>query len=295
MSETGIPTEKESEFTMLFKQLAVPLASEVVDVDLSRSLDDDSFKAIDEAFNDRGVLVFRGQQITPEQHIRFSRRFGELEIHVLKQYLLADAPEILVISNMMKDGKPVGIADAGQQWHTDLSYVEKPSRCSILYAKEIPAPGRDQTYGDTCFVSTEAAYDSLDPDMKAYLGTLQAKHSYLKRPHIRKKLSEEQKQAVPDVIHPVIRTHPVTGRKCVYVNESFTTEIIGLKPDESDALIRQLCALCESERFMYRHKWRVGDILMWDNCSTQHLAVADYGPDQHRLMNRTTVAGPAVF
>lgn len=279
---------------MLFRQLAVPLASEVVDVDLSRALDEDSFKAIDEAFNDRGVLVFRGQDITQAQHVRFSRRFGELEIHHLKQYLLPDSPEILVISNVVENGKPLGIADAGQQWHTDLSYVEKPSRCSILYARKIPAPDPGRTYGDTCFVSTAAAYDSLDPDRQAYLGTLKAKHSYLKRPHIKARLSQEQKNAVPDVIHPVIRTHPVTGRKCVYVNASFTTEIIGLAPEESEALIQQLCALCESERFMYRHQWRVGDILMWDNCSTQHLAVADYGPHQHRLMYRTTVTGPAV-
>ncbi len=280
---------------MKLHKLASPLGSEILDIDLSRPIDDATFRQIDDAFSERSVLVFRDQVMTPAQHVEFSRRFGGLEIHVLKQYLLADFPEILLISNVVENGKPVGIADAGQQWHTDLSYVEIPSRCSILYAKQIPEPGPDKTYGDTCFVSTAAAYDALDPEMQKYLGTLKARHSYLKRPHVRAKLSEEQKKQVPEVIHPVIRTHPVTGRKCIYVNESFTTEIVGLGKEESDALILQLCEHCQSEQFMYRHKWRVGDVLMWDNCSTQHLAVADYGPEQARLMNRTTVRGTAVF
>jgi taurine dioxygenase len=278
-----------------FKTLTIPLASEVLNVNLSKPLADDEFKKIDARFSERSVLIFRDQKITPDQHVAFSRRFGDLEVHVLKQYLLADYPEILVISNVVENGKPVGIADAGQQWHTDLSYVEIPSRCSILYAQRVPERDGDRTYGDTCFVSTSAAYDALDTDTKLYLGTLNARHSYLKRPHVRKKLTEEQIKAVPDVIHPVIRTHPVTGKKCIYVNESFTTEIIGLGKKESDALIEKLCEHCQSEQFMYRHKWEAGDVLMWDNCSTQHLAVADYGLHQHRLMHRTTVTGTAVF
>ena len=279
-----------------FKQLTAPLASEVLDIDLAQAVAADVFRAVEDAFNQRSVLVFRNQQITPEQHIAFSRGFGELEIHVLKQFLLPGHPEILVVSNVVEDGKPLGIADAGQQWHTDLSYVEKPSRCSLLYAKVIPERDGERTFGDTCFVSTAAAYDALDPDMKAYLGTLKARHSYyLKRPHALAKLSEEQRKSVPEVVHPVIRTHPVTGRKCLYVNESFTTEIVGLPKQESDALLEQLCAHCASERFMYRHRWQVGDVLMWDNCSTQHLAVADYGPQQHRYMHRTTVKGGAVY
>lgn len=287
--------EIELTSAMQFQELAISLASEVKNVDLSTPLSEDDFKAIDNLFNERSVLVFRDQAISPEQHIAFSRRFGDLEIHVLKQYLLANNPEILVISNIMDGEKPIGIGDAGQQWHTDLSYVEKPSRCSILYAKKIPSRDGERTFGDTCFVSTYAAYEALDPEAKKYLGILKARHSYLKRPHVRQKLSEEQIKQVPEVIHPVIRTHPVTGRKCIYVNDSFTTEIIGLNKKESDELILKLCTHCQSEQFMYRHKWQVGDILMWDNCSTQHLAVADYGPAQHRLMHRTTVKGTAVF
>jgi len=279
-----------------FKPLAAALGSEVVDIDLSRPVGEADFRAIERTFDERSVLLLRGQDIDPGRHIEFSRRFGDLEIHVLKQFLLPGHPEILVVSNMVENGVQVGIADAGQQWHTDLSYVEKPSRCSLLYARIVPPAEDGRSYGDTCFVSTSAAYDALDPDMQAYLGTLKARHSYyLKRPHALAKLSDEQRRSVPEVVHPVVRTHPATGRKCLYINESFTTEIIGLDKEESDALLQHLCEHCRSERFMYRHRWQAGDLLMWDNCSTQHLAVADYGPHQHRYMHRTTVRGGAVF
>lgn len=286
-----------------FEHLTASIGAQVNDVDLSRPVDDATFRQIEDTFNQRSVLVFRGQTMNEAQHVAFSRRFGDLEIHVLKQYLLPGHPEILLISNMVEDGRNIGISDAGQYWHTDLSYVEKPSRCSILYGKKVPAPEGERTFGDTCFVSTAAAYDALEPDFQEYLGTLQARHSYMRRYDTvrndgksrREPLTEEQRKQVKEVVHPVIRTHPVTGRKCIYVNEGFTTEIIGLPENESEALLNTLCQHCRSERFMYRHKWQPGDVLMWDNCSTQHLAIPDYGPDQHRLMHRTTVAGSAVF
>lgn len=288
---------------MQFQNLTEPVGSKVTGVDLSKPMDDGTFATINNTFNDRSVLVLRNQNMTEEQHIAFSRRFGNLEIHVLKQYLLPDHPEILLISNVEKDGKPIGISDAGQYWHTDLSYVAKPSRCSLLYGKVIPESDGERTYGDTCFVSTVAAYEALDQDMKHYLSTLKARHSYNLRYQrmksapgsARAPLTEEQKKQVPDVTHPVIRTHPYTGKKSIYVNEGFTGEIVGLPKDESDALLQQLFEHCRSERFMYRHKWRVGDVLIWDNCATQHLAIADYGAHQHRLMNRTTVEGTPVI
>lgn len=286
-----------------FHDLADPLASEVKGIDLGQSLDDDTFNKINSMFNERSVLLFRNQHITEKQHIAFSRRFGNLEIHVLQQYLLSGHPEILLISNIEQDGKPIGISDAGQYWHTDLSYVEVPSRCSILYGKTIPNPENDHTYGDTCFVSTVAAYEALSPEMKQRLSTLKARHSYSARYQSMKNatgskrggLTEEQKKKVADVVHPVIRTHPATGKKSIYINEGFTTEIVGLAHAESEALLSQLNKHCQSEQFMYRHKWQAGDILMWDNCSTQHLAIADYGAHQPRLMHRTTITGTAVI
>lgn len=285
------------------KKLTEHLGAQIDGVDLSQPIDETTFAQIENSFNEHSVLIFRKQHISEAQHVAFSRRFGDLEIHVLKQYLLAKMPEILIISNMVEHGRNIGISDAGQYWHTDLSYIEKPSRCSILYGRKIPARRGDRTYGDTCFVSTAAAYDALDSDMQAYLKTLNAKHSYSSRYNSvrndgksrRNALSDEQKKMVQDVIHPVIRTHPLTGRKCIYVNEGFTEQIVGMSKEKSTELLQKLFKHCQSERFMYRHKWQVGDILMWDNCATQHLAIPDYGADQHRLMHRTTVGGSAVF
>ena len=111
----------------------------------------------------------------------------------------------------------------------------------------------------------------------------------------RQPLTEEQRKKVPEVVHPVIRTHPITGKKSIYVNEGFTTKIVDIAAEESNALLEQLYSHCTAEDFKYRHQWKVGDIMMWDNCTTQHLAISDYGPDQHRLMHRTTVMGSAVF
>lgn len=280
------------------KPLATHLGTEVLGIDLSKPLGAEHASLLNDLFDQHGVLVFRKQSLTPEQHIAFSRNFGNLEIHVLKQHLLNGHPEILVLSNILEDGRQIGIVDAGQYWHSDLSYKETPSRGSVLYAHQIPAPDGQRTYGDTCFVSTTAAYDALDEATKSHLAPLRAKHHYEARYQrmkdanaVRQTLTDEQKRLVPPVVHPVIRTHPTTGRKSVYVNEGFTTEIVGLAEDESRALLAKLFAQCTKDEFMYRHKWQAGDVLMWDNCSTQHLAVADYDASQPRLMHRTTISG----
>jgi len=284
------------------KPLAASIGAEVLNIDLSQPLSAETAKELDDAFNKYSVLLFRGQNMKEDQHIEFSRHFGDLEIHVLRQYLLADHPEILVISNIEENGRGIGISDAGQYWHTDLSYKQNPSRCSVLYALEIPAPADGKTYGDTCFVSTIAAFEDLDDETRSYLQGLQARHHYQARYHkmkannqARQDLTEAQKNEVPPVVHPVVRTHPYTGRKSLYVNEGFTTEIVGLPQEDSDKLLNRLYAHCAQEKFMYRHQWRKGDVLMWDNSATQHLAIADYALPQRRRMHRTTVAGSAVF
>ncbi|MBO1114195.1 TauD/TfdA dioxygenase family protein [Bordetella petrii] len=284
------------------KPLAASIGAEVLNIDLSQRLDAEAARALDDAFNEHSVLLFRGQNISEGEHIAFSQHFGKLEIHVLRQYLLPDHPEILVISNIEENGRGIGISDAGQYWHTDLSYKNNPSRCSVLYALEIPAPSAEKTYGDTCFVSTVAAFEAMDDEMKSYLQGLQARHHYQARYHkmkasnqARQELTEQQKNEVPPVVHPVVRTHPYTGRKSLYVNEGFTTEIVGLPEADGEKLLGRLFAHCAQEKFMYRHKWRKGDVLMWDNSATQHLAIADYALPQRRRMHRTTVAGSQVF
>ncbi len=284
------------------KKLSIHTGAEILKFDMAQPLDSASLRELESIFHERGMLVFHNQSMTEDQHVAFSRNFGDLEIHVLKQYLQPGHPEILLISNVVEDGKAVGVKDAGHYWHTDLSYLKIPSRCSILYAKEIPAPDGERTYGDTCFVNTAAAFEALDEQMQEKLLTLHAVHDYQGRYSKlqqanpgRADLTEEQKKQVPPVVHPVVRTHPFTGRKCIYVNEGFTTSIVGMPQQESDELLQFLYAHCTQEKFMYRHKWQVGDVLMWDNCTTQHLAIADYELPQRRLLHRTTLTGSAVF
>jgi len=288
-----------------FRKLSEKIGVEALGVDLAEMPDQTKMKDLETAFVDNCVLLFRNQNISEDAHIQFSRHFGGLEIHVLKQYLLFDHPELLRISNIQENGKNIGISDAGQYWHTDLSYTATPSRCSVLLAKVIPEAEGERTFGDTCFVNTVAAYEDLDEATKQYLSKLRAVHSYTDRyermrqanqgASQRAPLTEDQKKQVPDVAHPIVRTHPVSGKKSLYVNEGFTTRVEGVTFEESERILKDLFARITSEKYMYRHKWKVGDLIMWDNCSTQHLAIADYGLQQPRLMHRTTVTGTPVF
>lgn len=277
------------------------LGTEVRGVDLRKPIDEATFRRIEDIFYREFVIVFRNQPITEEEHIAFSRRFGDLEVHVSgARYLHPRHPEIRINSNIIENGKLIGATDAGQYWHTDLSYMAEPSKCSLLYAVEVPI--RDgQPLGDTLFVNVAAAYDALSSDMKARLEALKAVHSYAYRYYKltdagkeRPKLTEEQKARAPDVIHPVVVTHPRTGRKCLFVNEGFTTEILGMDEDESRELLGELFEHVKKPQFLYRHRWAVGDLLMWDNISTQHFAVADYKLPLRRKMQRTTVTGAAL-
>ena len=286
--------------TLSIRKLAEPLGAEITGIDVGQPMDDATFRRIEDAFHENCVVVFRDQHLTPEGHTSFSRRFGDLAVHVLRQYNDPQVPEVLVLSNIVENGKPVGMQDAGQYWHTDLSYTAEPSRCSLLYSVEVPFEN-GVALGDTLFVNTAAAYDALSDEMKTRLAGLKATHSYtalydrMHKGGKRDDLEEDQKKAVPDVVHPVVRTHPFTGRKCLYVNEGFTVAIVGMPKAESDALLAELYAHVTDKRFMYRHRWQLGDLLMWDNCSTQHNAVSNYGPQHRRHMRRTTVKGSAPF
>jgi taurine dioxygenase len=267
--------------------------------DLSRDLDDQTFKKIESAFHDNVVAYFRDQKLSNERHIDFSRRFGELEVHIVKKYLLPDHPEILLVSNIRNEaGEHIGLADAGFTWHTDVSYRKNPSRCSLLYAIEVPH--RDgKPLGDTVFTNTIAAYEALSDGMKQRLTGLKAIHRYSERRRVanspRPKLTKEQIAQTPDVAHPIVRTHPYTGRKSLYVTAGECIRIEGMPQDEAVALIEELDAHCIKPEFLYRHKWQVGDLLMWDNATSMHLAICDYELPERRLMQRTTVIGSVPF
>jgi taurine dioxygenase len=276
------------------KKSGAALGAEIA-FDLSRDMDERRFREIEAAFHDNIVVVFRGQTLSNARHIEFSRRFGELEIHIVKKYLLPDHPEILRISNIRdENGELIGLADAGFTWHTDTSYLRQPSRCSLLHAQEVPV--RDgQVLGDTVFTNTIAAYEALPDGMKRALAGKKAIHRYSERKRIanspRPKLTKAQLDATPDVAHPIVRTHPATGRKALYVTEGECIGIEGMPEEDARPLISELHAHCIRPEFQYRHKWRVGDLLMWDNATSMHLAICDYQLPERRLMYRTTVIG----
>ena len=275
------------------------LGAEIV-FDLSRAIDDRTFGELEGIFHDNIVVFFRDQHLTNEQHIAFSRRLGELEIHIVKKYLLPEDPEILLVSNIKNDaGEHIGLADAGFTWHSDTSYRKNPSRCSLLYAKEVPH--RDgKPLGDTVFANCIAAYEALPDAMKRRLAGTKAIHRYSMRRRVdnspRPKLTAAQLAETPDIAHPIVRSHPYTGRKALYVTAGECIGIVlrdgeQMPEDEALDMIAELDAHCVRPEFCYRHSWRIGDLVMWDNASAMHLAICDYTLPERRLMHRTTVIG----
>ncbi|MFL5267123.1 MAG: TauD/TfdA dioxygenase family protein [Stellaceae bacterium] len=280
------------------KKSGAACGAEIV-FDLRRDLDDTTFHEIECAFHQNIVVVFRAQQLSNRKHIEFSSRFGELEIHIVKKYLLPDFPEILLISNIRNEqGEHIGLADAGFTWHTDTSYRRRPSRCSLLYAKEVPHRG-GQPLGDTVFANAIAAYEALPEAAKKRIDGMKAIHRYSARRRVadspRPKLTAQQLAETPDIAHPIVRTHPYTGRKALYVTAGECVGIEGVPEDEALDLIAELDAHCVRPEFLYRHKWQVGDLLIWDNAASMHLAICDYALPERRLMHRTTVIGTVPF
>jgi len=273
-----------------------PLGAEVIGLDLNRPLSQRDFQRIHKAHLDHHLLVFRDQRITPQQQVDFSRRFGPLQIHVLRNFQLASNPEVLIISNIIEDGKPIGLGDAGHFWHSDLSYKETPSLGSMLHAQELPAEG-----GDTLFANMHLAWDTLPSALRHAVQGARAEHSYLaqyeelrRRSPFRPALTQAQIDEVKPVVHPVVRTHPETGRKALFVSEHFTTRIVGVPEDESRALLAELFAHSVLPEHVYRHRWAPHDMVFWDNRSLMHLAG---GTPEHlrRKLYRTTIEGDTPF
>ncbi len=278
------------------RRLDAPFGAEVVGLDLARPLNGADFARLHRAHLDHHVLVLRDQRITPAQHVEFSRRFGPLQIHVQKKFQLDGHPEVLIVSNIKEGGQPIGLGDAGHYWHSDLSYKEKPSLGSLLHAQELPNEG-----GDTLFADQHAAYEALPEPVKARISTLKAEHSYLAkyeelraRSPWRPALTQAQLDEVKPVVHPIVRTHPETGRKALFVSEHFTTKIVGLPENESRALLELLFAASTKPEFQLRHQWLPHDIVFWDNRSVLHLAAGTPDSERRKLF-RTTIEGDAPF
>ena len=278
------------------RPFASTVGAEIIGLDLAKPLDAQDFARIHRAHLDHHVLVFRQQVITPQQHIDFSRRFGELQIHVLDQFLLAGHPEILIVSNVVENGRNIGLGDAGKFWHSDLSYKALPSLGSMLHAQTLPSEG-----GDTVFADMHQALEAVPEAVRRVIEGRHAAHSYTARyaetkfeGNWRPTLTAEQLAQVREVAHPIVRTHPETGRQALFVSEGFTTRIVGLPDDESRDILQQLYALSVREAHLYRHQWQPHDLVFWDNRSLIHLA-AGCPPELPRTLFRTTIQGDAPF
>ena len=275
-----------------------PLGAAVYGADLTRHCDDATFGAIRQALDDRGVIVIRGQALEPSHIARFAERFGRLLIHAHNKFALQEAPAVSVISNIVDaNGRNIGVPDAGLVWHSDGSYLVHPDMYSFLYAVEIPMQD-GEPLGTTYYASACAAFDALPQAQRRRLEGLRAVHSFAYHSARRAagggtkiEITAELRRKHPDVSQPVVRIHPRTGRKALYVTEGHTTHLLGMDRAESDALLRQLFAHLRDPQFVYAHRWQVGDLLIWDNAATQHRATCDYALPQRRLMHRTATAG----
>jgi taurine dioxygenase len=276
-----------------------PLSSiagaEVLGLDANRPINGEDFQRIHNAWLEFGVLVFRDQHLEPVAHENFTRRFGPLKGHILAQYLLPNHPYVLVLSNKKVNGVAVGLEDAGRYWHSDVAYEDVPPDGSLLYAVEIPPTG-----GDTLFANQTLAYDRLPPALKDRIASLKARHvfNYTKiqsqAGSERQPLTPEQQKQLTGAVHPVVRTHPETKRKALYVSPGFTVGIEGLAKNESDALLSELFAYATSESVIYRHIWKPHDAVLWDNRCLMHHATT-YPPQYTRHMHRTTIGGTRPF
>ncbi|MDR5739925.1 MULTISPECIES: TauD/TfdA family dioxygenase [unclassified Caballeronia] len=296
LSPTREASEEAVDQGITIRPFEGPLGAEVIGLDLARPLSQADLTRIHRAHLDHHVIVFRDQRITPEQQVAFSKRFGPLQKHVLHQFALSGHPEVLIVSNIVENGKPIGLGDAGHFWHSDLSYKEKPSLGSMLHAQELPATG-----GDTLFANQHLAWDTLPAHLRQAVEGRTAEHTYLakyaelqKRSPWRPNLTTEQIAEVKPVVQPIVRTHPETGRKALFVSEHFTTRIIGMPEDESRALLDEIFAHSVQPAFVYRHAWREHDMVFWDNRSVMHLA-AGTPDDQRRKLYRTTIEGDTPF
>jgi taurine dioxygenase len=272
------------------------MGARIEDIDLARPIAEDHFRDILRALGAYGVLCFPGQRIDTKHLAAFGRMFGELEINVANQFHEPGFPEVMVLSNMTAHGKPIGLADAGQGWHTDMSYSTEIALANVLYALKVPMR-EGRSLGETQFRNMHAAYADLPSAIKSRLQGRTATHDFAKfwdmmraRPGSeRAALTPEQRAKKPPVSQPIFRMHPITGRTVLYCNPGYATRIDAMPEAESAELLAFLFAHQEQEKYFHAHRWAEGDLLMWDNVGTVHNAVADYGADEPRYMRRVQV------
>jgi taurine dioxygenase len=272
------------------------LGARVTDVDV-RDLDEQTLLHLRDVLLRHQVLVLPGQALDPAAQAAFLHRlFPASPLTRYPDMYVEGNPQVQVLSNIVEDGRPVGISDGGQRWHSDGSFRTDPEPFVSLYAVEVPTKD-GVPLGDTQFVSAAAAYDALSENDKEYVSTLRVRHSFAfhlvksrQLGLLKRTISDDELEELPDVTHSLIRTHPVTGRRCIYVNESFSASVIGLEPKASDALLKRLIDHLMRPEFLYEHHWSEADLVVWDNVVTQHRGVANYGTIRRR-MHRATMVG----
>jgi taurine dioxygenase len=276
------------------RPLGAGVGAEISGVDLSRPLDDETFKAVRAAWLDHGVLAFPDQKaMTVDDQITFTRRFGTLVSHHMPQFCVPGQPEVLVVSNVKEDGRPLGQEKAGRNWHTDYQFLAEPASGSFLHAIEVPP---DQ--GDTLFIGMNSVYDALPAETRKRVAGLNVVHSRTQTwpilyPH-RPALSPEEAARTPDIVHPLVRSHPETGRQCLYLGDVMWS-VEGMDLEEGQALLRELYEFATQDRFVYAYRWRPGDAVLWDNRCTMHCATPFAEETYRRLMYRTTAQGDRPF
>ena len=301
---------------------AVPLSdglgAEIRGLDLSRAIDDVSRRELIDLFWRHKVIAVRDQDVDPDGFIRFAEAFGPVERFFISAYNLASHPQIYVLSNVRENGKPIGRDGAGTHWHSDSTFTEKPSGVTLLHGVTVPGRG-----GDTLFVDTADAYDRLDDATKARIDGRRAIHRYQRKEFVYSgdraadeaerreierlkaiRLAEEaaagpsptaqRSHREPDRLHPIVRTHPVTGRKSLYLNDEMTVGIEGLPEEEAVPLLRRLCEEATAPDRVLRYRWRQGDVVAWDNAAVIHSATFT-PPELPRVMHRLTIEGTAPF
>jgi len=276
------------------RPLTEHIGAEVEGIDLSRPITPDQFRAVHDALAAHSVLVFRDQDLPPAMHVDFSARFGRLVGHIVRRFSVEDFPEVTYISNVRNArGEMIGADRAGMIWHSDMSYLRRPMLGSLLYGVECPPEG-----ADTQFASMFAAHDAMPPALRDQLARARGVHDYAWHyatylTH-RKPLTQAEQAQAPPVTHPAVRTHPVNGRRAIYVSEGLTRTIEGMEEAAGRSLVLEASAFATQPAFVYSHRWQPRDLVFWDNRSTMHRAT-EFDDRHRRLMRRTTVEGDEPF
>ena len=288
MTQAEVPSLAATAITVM--PSAGPFGAEVTGVDIANGLPERDLQRIRDAVLRYSVIVLRDQHLSPDDQLAFMDRLYGLRPHhgPPSSFSLPGKPQIQVISNIIENGTPIGISDAGLLWHSDTCYFSNPEFFVSLYALEIPFHS-GVALGDTQWTNTVNAYEALPEAIKLELAGHRVCQSYdfhiekLRSRHVLTRPAEAQKTEIVSQLHPAVRTHPVTGRKLLYVSESFSERIEGLSAERSQTVLHELWAHLAQPQFILRHSWRKGDFVVWDNCATQHLATFDYGTLPRRL------------